>query len=194
MTLSSLPLDKTTLRRQALARRDALDPAGRAAAGLRLCDHVDALAFVDGWIVSGFVPIRSEIDPGPLMSCLEARGAALALPCVTGRNEPLLFRAWSPGGPLVAGPMGTREPPPDHTIVVPDLLLVPLAAFDRRGFRLGYGAGHYDRTIPLLRALKPVRLIGLAFAAQEVAAIPQEPHDQPLDLVLTETGPVICTG
>jgi 5-formyltetrahydrofolate cyclo-ligase len=184
--------EKSRLRRQALAARDGLDPAQRAAAGVLLSDGLALFGPVDGLIVSGFIPIRSEIDPGPLMARLAALGAALSLPCVVSRDAPLLFRAWAPGAPLVSGPMGTREPPADHTIVLPDILLVPLAAFDRRGFRLGYGAGHYDRTIPALRAVKPIRLVGLAFAAQEVDAIPHEPHDQPLDLVLTEAGPVHC--
>jgi 5-formyltetrahydrofolate cyclo-ligase len=194
MTLSPISSDKATLRRQALAGRDALDPVKRAAAGPALAALVDLFGDVDGQIVSGFVPIRSEIDPLLLMAALESRGAALALPCVVARHEPLMFRAWSPGGQLVPGPMGTREPPADHTMVLPDILLVPLAAFDRRGFRLGYGAGHYDRTIPALREMKPVRLVGLAFAAQEVPAVAQEPHDQRLDLVLTEVGAIVCTG
>lgn len=184
--------DKATLRRQALADRDALGPDTRTAAGPALARFAGLFGPVDGLIVAGFAPIRSEIDPGPLMAALAERGAALALPCVISRADPLVFRAHAPGGLLVPGPMGTREPPADHTPVIPDIVLVPLAAFDRRGYRLGYGAGHYDRTIPALREQKPVRLCGIAFAAQEIARVPEDPHDVPLDLVLTETGPLFA--
>jgi 5-formyltetrahydrofolate cyclo-ligase len=113
-------------------------------------------------------------------------GAQLALPCVTGRGQPLVMRAWRFGEPLVSGQWGLREPAADAPEVLPDFLLVPLAAFDRAGHRIGYGAGYYDMTIARLRALKPVTPIGVAFAMQEVLQVPADERDARLDLVLTE--------
>jgi 5-formyltetrahydrofolate cyclo-ligase len=110
----------------------------------------------------------------------------LALPAIAGRGKPLIMRAWEFGAPLDRGQWGIREPKPDAPEVEPDILLVPLLACDRVGFRLGYGAGYYDMTIHQLRALKPVIAVGIAFAAQEVPKIPTTPRDERLDLVLTE--------
>ncbi len=122
------------------------------------------------------------------MARLRALGARLALPVTPpkGSEEPVRFRLWAPQDELHPSPFGVHEPRPNNPVVEPDLLLVPLLAFDRRGGRLGYGAGHYDRALQDLRARKPVRAIGLAFAAQERARVPTGPHDQPLDAVLTE--------
>jgi 5-formyltetrahydrofolate cyclo-ligase len=132
------------------------------------------------------MPMKSEIDPLPLMRKLAAAGARLALPVVAGPGQPLTMRAWAFGEPLVAGVWGIREPPPIAPAVAPDLLLVPLLAFDRAGHRIGYGAGYYDMTIAASRAQRVVVAIGVAFAAQEIAAVPATPRDVPLDLVLTE--------
>jgi 5-formyltetrahydrofolate cyclo-ligase len=136
--------------------------------------------------VSGFFPLKTEINPLPLMRKLSDAGAQLALPVVTGRGKPLIMRAWSFGAPLASGVWGIREPTPDAPEVAPDILLVPLLAFDRQGHRIGYGAGYYDMTISGLRARKPVVAIGIAYAAQEVDAVPVTPRDARLDLVLTE--------
>ena len=114
--------------------------------------------------------MKSEFNPVPLMRRLADAGAQLALPVVAGRGKPLIMRAWRFGAPLASGVWGIREPPPEAPEVDPDILLVPLAAFDRRGHRIGYGAGYYDLTIAGLRARKPVTAIGLAFAAQEIDA------------------------
>ncbi len=122
----------------------------------------------------------------PLLRCLAGAGARLALPVVVGRGKPLIMRAWSFGAPLVAGVWGIREPPADAPELFPDILIVPLLAFDRRGHRIGYGAGYYDMTIARLRAMKTVTAIGVAFAMQEIAAVPATPRDARLDLVLTE--------
>jgi 5-formyltetrahydrofolate cyclo-ligase len=178
---------KAGLRRQCLSRRDALDPAFRAAASGRAAHHVlHVLAAREPATVSGFLPIRSEIDPRPAMDALAARGHRLALPCVT--PEGLVFRLWSPGDPLRRVGFGLSEPEPSAKAVDPDILLVPLAAFDSRGHRIGYGAGHYDRAIARLsRGSRPFT-VGLAFAVQRVAHVPDEPHDQPLDAVVTEDG------
>ena len=136
--------------------------------------------------VSGFIPLKSEIDVRPLMRKLAEMGAKLALPVVVGRGEPLVMRAWAFGAPLKGGGWGISEPADDAPEVYPDILLVPLLAFDRAGHRIGYGAGYYDMTITALRARKPVTAIGVAFAAQEVAQVPTTPRDARLDLVLTE--------
>ncbi len=144
------------------------------------------VAIAPGAIVSGFMPLKSEINPLPLMRKLAEAGATLALPVVAGRGKPLIMRAWKWGAPLVPGVWGIREPPPEAPAVDPDVLLVPLLAFDRAGHRIGYGAGYYDLTIARLRANKPITAVGIAFAAQEVQSVPTTAFDAPLDLVLTE--------
>src|SRR5262249_51267847 len=141
-----------------------------------------------GTIVSGFSPLKSEINPVPLMRRFVDAGGALALPVVKGRGHPLIMRAWQFGAPLNTGQWGIREPPPQAPEVFPDLLIVPLLAFDRRGYRIGYGAGYYDMTISWLRSMKPVVAMGIAFAAQEVSEVPIFARDARLDLVLTEQG------
>jgi 5-formyltetrahydrofolate cyclo-ligase len=137
-------------------------------------------------IVSGFMPLKSEINPLPLLQKLGEAGATLALPAIAGRGKPLIMRAWPFGAPLDRGQWGIREPKSEAPEVDPDILLVPLLAFDRAGHRIGYGAGYYDMTIARLRTIKPVTAVGLAFAAQEIAAVPATPRDARLDLVLTE--------
>ena len=177
---------KDIFRREALARRDALPAPERAAAAEAVAGRPFPLPVPAGTIVSGYSPMKSEFNPVPLMRRLADAGAGLALPVVAGRGKPLIMRAWSFGAPLTAGVWGIREPGPDAPGVDPDILLVPLAAFDRRGHRIGYGAGYYDLTIAGLRARKPVTAVGLAFAAQEIEAVPITPRDARLDLVLTE--------
>ena len=177
---------KTALRRAAVARRDALPPAERMAAALAIAERGLPVEVTPGTVVSGFSPLKSEISPLPLLRRLADAGASLALPVVIGRGQPLVMRAWSFGAPLVSGVWGIREPPTDAPELNPDILIVPLLAFDRRGHRIGYGAGYYDMTIARLRAMKPVTAIGIAFAAQEIAAVPVTPRDASLDLVLTE--------
>ena len=177
---------KTALRRATLARRDALPPAERMAAGLAIAERGLPVEVTPGTVVSGFSPLKSEISPLPLLRRLADAGASLALPVVIGRGQPLVMRAWSFGAPLVSGVWGIREPPADAPELFPDILIVPLLAFDRRGHRIGYGAGYYDMTVARLRAMKPVTAIGIAFATQEIAAVPATPRDARLDLVLTE--------
>ena len=130
--------------------------------------------------------MRSEINPVPLMRKLADAGATLALPAIAGRGKPLIMRAWTFGEPLASGQWGIREPMPEAPEVAPDVLIVPLAAFDRDGHRIGYGAGYYDMTINALRAKKKVTAIGIAFAAQEIPQVPATQRDARLDLVLTE--------
>jgi 5-formyltetrahydrofolate cyclo-ligase len=180
--------DKADIRAAALARRDALVADHHARAAQVLADHADAIGFKPGDIVSGFWPIRSEIDPRPLMEALAARGATVTLPAVIDRQT-IVFRRHGPDMPLVAGSFGTMAPGPDAKTLDPDLMLVPLSAFDDAGNRIGYGAGHYDRAIARLHAKerKPT-LVGLAFECQRVDRVPAEPHDVPLHTVLTENG------
>jgi 5-formyltetrahydrofolate cyclo-ligase len=180
------PPSKADLRAAALAARDALSSDQRAAAALAVAALALPIEIARGTIVSGYSPIRSEIDPLPLMRALAAQGARLALPAVTARGKSLAFRAWSAGERLMLGPLGIPEPSPAAAEVVPDIMLVPLAAFDRLGHRIGYGAGHYDYTLAHLRKVKPVIAVGLAFAAQEIEAVPALQHDVALDYVLTE--------
>jgi 5-formyltetrahydrofolate cyclo-ligase len=178
--------DKSILRRDALARRDALPAAARAAAAQTIAGRPFPIPVPRGAIVSGYSPMKSELNPVPLMRKLAELGVQLALPVVAGRGRPLIMRAWSFGEELASGVWGIREPKADAPEVFPDILLVPLAAFDRAGHRIGYGAGYYDRTIARLRAMKPVTAVGLAFAAQEINRVPANAFDARLDLVLTE--------
>ena len=177
---------KAELRRNAAARRDALPAEQRAAAATAIAARPLPVGLAPGAVVSGFSPLKSEINPVPLMRAFAAAGAQLALPVVAGKGRPLTMRAWSFGEPLDAGVWGIREPKPDAPEAFPDILIVPLLAFDRAGQRIGYGAGYYDMTIVRLRAMKPVTTLGIAYAAQEVDRVPVTPRDAALDLVLTE--------
>jgi 5-formyltetrahydrofolate cyclo-ligase len=177
---------KAELRRTAMARRDALPATERVAAAQTIAARGLPVGVAAGMVVSGYSPLKSEISPIPLLKrCAEA-GATLALPVVVGRGHPLVMRAWAFGAPLASGVWGIREPTPQAPEVYPDILIVPLLAFDRRGDRIGYGAGYYDMTLSRLRAMKPVTAIGIAFAAQEVDTVPTTARDARLDLVLTE--------
>ena len=178
---------KAELRAKALAARDALSEKKRSTAAAKLAKRGLPFELVPGSIVSGYSPIRSEIDPMPLLRKLAEDGAKLALPCVTTRGKSLIFRLFHPNDRLMLGPLGIPEPSPAAAEVIPDIMLTPLAAFDRLGHRIGYGAGHYDYTFAHLRRSKPVTGVGVAFAAQEIEAVPALAHDVALDYVLTET-------
>jgi 5-formyltetrahydrofolate cyclo-ligase len=177
---------KAKLRRATVARRNSIPAVVRAAAAESIATRPFPVEFGAGAVISGFMPLRNEIDTEPLMHKLAARGAQLALPVVIGREKPLLMRAWNFGEPLVAGVWGIREPKSDAAVVYPDILLVPLLAFDRTGHRIGHGAGYYDFTLAQLRARKSVVAVGIAFATQEVPTVPTTLRDEQLDLVLTE--------
>lgn len=188
--MSDFAEEKRRLRSRMRDLRAALDSARRAAAAQAMTAH---LARVAPWrqaaCVGGYWPMGPEIDIRPALEIVAAAGCACALPAVVGRDRPLVFRAWAPGDGLEPGGFGTSVPPASRAAVAPDLLLVPLLAFDARGFRLGYGGGYYDRTIAALRAAgRPVRAVGIAFASQEVETVPVESFDQPLDAVATEDG------
>ena len=177
---------KAVIRKDALMRRDAIPGAERAQAAEAIAARGLPLAIKPGTIVSGFMPLKTEINPLPLMRKLAAAGAHLALPCIASRGNPLIMRAFAFGDELASGQWGIREPKPDAPEAAPDIMLVPLLAFDRAGRRIGYGAGYYDMTIAKFRAAKPVATVGLAYAAQEIAEVPVTERDARLDLVLTE--------
>jgi len=180
------PAQKEQLRNEALARRDALPAAERQAGASVIAARAFPVAVAPGAIVSGFMPMKSEINPLPLLKRLAADGAQLALPVVAGRGKPLIMRAWEFGSPLEAGVWGIRQPKAEAPEVDPDILIVPFAAFDRVGHRIGYGAGYYDMTIKRLRGLKSVIAIGIGFATQEIPRVPATERDARLDFVLTE--------
>jgi 5-formyltetrahydrofolate cyclo-ligase len=183
---SDIQTRKAELRSVALTLRDALPPTVRQAAAEAIAARPFPVEIKPGMIVSGFSPMRTEINPIPLMRKLAEAGAGLALPCIAGRGHPLIMRTWDFGAPLESGQWGIREPTAEAEEVAPDILIVPLVAFDRAGQRIGYGAGYYDMTIHALRAKKKVVAVGIAFAAQEIAKVPATERDERLDLVLTE--------
>jgi 5-formyltetrahydrofolate cyclo-ligase len=181
------PIDKTALRARlrGLRRRLAAeipDAAERAAARLPIARLPPFRVF------SLYMPMGSEMDPHPLLAPLSQAGAQAALPAADGRHAALSFRRWDPAMRLEPDAFGIPAPPALAQPVEPDLVVAPLLAFDRAGRRLGQGAGHYDRTLASLRARKPVFVLGLAFAGQEIDELPEEAHDQRLDAILTETG------
>ena len=177
---------KARLREQAFAGRDALPADERAAAAEAIAARPFPVTITTGMIVSGFSPMKTEINPLPLMRKAAQLGARLALPAIAGRGRPLIMRTYAFGDELARGQWGIREPKADAPEVAPDILIVPLAAFDRAGHRIGYGAGYYDLTINALRAKKKVIAMGIAFAAQEITSVPATERDARLDFVLTE--------
>ncbi|QRZ14880.1 5-formyltetrahydrofolate cyclo-ligase [Paracoccus methylovorus] len=169
---------KSALRRQALAAR------GRGGDDAALTRHlIAALAPHRGKVLAGYWPMRDEADPRPAMA---AHDGPVCLPVVTGPARPLEFRLHD--GRLEPGRFGTSHPLADSPVLRPEVLIVPLAGFDLAGHRLGYGGGFYDRTLDALRSMGPVTAIGLAYAVQEIRTIPAEETDQPLDLIVTDTG------
>ncbi len=185
--VSDLDTAKRAMRAERIAARAGSDPiaAGRALTALVLRECPPPR----GSVVSGFWPLGAEIDIRPLLSALHARGHTIVLPVTPGRGLPLSFLTWQPGDTLIAERFGTMRPTGEPR--TPDFLLVPLLAFDRTGGRLGYGAGYYDRTLPLL---SPRFALGCAFAAQEVPAVPMGPRDIRLDAVATEREVIHCSS
>jgi 5-formyltetrahydrofolate cyclo-ligase len=179
--------DKTALRKTMRARRAAAVLAAPHAAQ-DAAQHLPVELLPRFAVASGYQALGSELSPLPLMRRLAAYNIALALPVAYDRHSPLTFHRWRDGDALVNDAFGIPAPSPAAETVHPDLVITPLLAFDRRGGRLGQGAGHYDRTIEALRLRGPVFVLGLAYAAQEIEHAPLEAHDQPLDGVLTEAG------
>jgi 5-formyltetrahydrofolate cyclo-ligase len=176
---------KDRIRREAFARRDALDKEFRRAACRTIAERALALPELEGiQPVGGYWPIRSEVDPRPLMRRLLKRGQDVALSQIL--HPRLSWRLWRPGDILIKGGFGVREPGPDAPECFPKALLVPLAAFDRACHRVGYGKGHFDRSIAGLSQMHPLLTVGLAYCVQEIERVPDEEHDRVLDLVITE--------
>jgi 5-formyltetrahydrofolate cyclo-ligase len=180
---------KKHLRKEALSRRDALDEFWRVEIALEMAETArDQIAVEPGQIVSGFWPMRSEVDVRPLMFALREKGARLCLPAILDKTT-IVFRELVRGAPLVEMGFGTVGPHEEAAVLDPAVMLVPLAAFDARGHRIGYGAGYYDRAIAKLADKgRPPRLIGIAFDCQEVAQVPDENHDVIIQEILTESG------
>ncbi len=180
--------DKRTLRRNAIERRAEIPAEAREYAAAAL-ERI-GLSFLDlpgPTIISGYYPVGEELDVRPLLIRLIGEGHTIGLP-VTRKDKPLIFRAWTPETKMTRGAMGIPRPTCDAPEVTPSVLLVPLAAFDDRGYRIGYGGGFYDRTLAKLRAAGPVTAVGVAFAEQQVDRVPEEPHDEQLDWLLTPEG------
>lgn len=177
----SADLNKAEARKAAaMSRAVAFELEDAAAANARL---TGVLAGLEGLMLSGYAAMRSELDP---LAAMQAHNGPCCLPVVREKAQPLEFRAWVPGAPLIPGAYGARVPE-NGALVVPQVLIVPLLSFDRRGYRLGYGGGFYDRTLQALRGQGAVVAIGLAFDGQEVDEVPLEPTDEPLDLIITPT-------
>ena len=180
---------KEAIRKTILEIRDGLAPEARIEKSLIAADHAaEFLSFEPGTVISGFFPIRSEIDARPLMDMLRRRGARLCLPVVLDKTN-IEFRELVRGAELIATGFGTSGPSSEAAVLDPQILIMPLAAFDKTGGRIGYGAGYYDRAIAKLKSKGLIpSLIGLAFTCQFVDEVPIEPHDVPLDAAITEDG------
>ena len=190
----SIPEAKSRLRADMTARRAALG-RDRTRRGPDLADRfLSAISPAPGDVVSGFLPIGDEIDVMPLLARLRAAGHDIALPVILRRGRPLSFRLWRDGDPLETGPLGTKHPLPGTATAEPDLLIAPLLAFDRRGYRLGYGGGYYDRTLTALRAAGPVLAVGVGFAEQEVSDVPHDSNDAKLDYIVTDRESIEAKG
>ena len=185
----SLDREKSELRETAQAvRRRSAEKAGPLAA-VRLSDHLVArFGSLAGYAVSGYLAIGTEIDVAPALSRLEQAGLYATLPVVTERGQSLTFRRWTADTQLEPGPLRTLHPVAESPGMVPDLLIIPMLAFDADGYRIGWGGGFYDRTLVKLRAKKDVIAIGAAFAEQQVDKIPRDHHDARLDWIVTEMG------
>ncbi len=179
-------IDKATLRKaSAEARAKAHGSVDPHPAHVALAAHIRAIPALE--IISGYAPIRTEIDPMPVLSTLHLLGYRTCLPVVTGKGKPLEFRAWTPDTPMIEGAYGAQIPDTSE-VLAPELLISPLLAFDRACYRLGYGGGFYDRTLEGLRARRRTYAVGFAYEAQFAKHLPTEPTDQPLDAVVTEAG------
>jgi 5-formyltetrahydrofolate cyclo-ligase len=181
-------VDKQALRHAALSRRATLPVEQRVRAAEAVGEI--GLSFLDlpgSTIISAYYPVGEELDVRPLMIRLIGEGHTIGLP-ITRKDQPLIFRAWTPDTEMTQGSMGIPRPTRDAPEVSPSVLLVPLAAFDNRGYRVGYGGGFYDRTLAKLRASGPVTAVGVAFSEQQVERVPDEPHDERLDWLLTPEG------
>ena len=185
-TSADIDTAKASLRRDATQRRRAAVHDNPDAGAAVRDSFLGAVKVATGIPISAYWPLEEEFDPRSLFTALHARGHPIGLPVILGKGRPLLFRRWEPSTELVRGSFRVMAPPPSAPEIVPKLLLVPLLAFDRAGYRLGYGGGFYDRTIAKLRSAGEAVAVGVTFAALEVPAVPRDDTDQPLDWIVTE--------
>ncbi len=183
---------KASLRKDAsLIRKQAYNHDDGSAIFRIQAFFIDNIKLTTNTVISGFLPIGSEIDLRPMLSDLSEDNHIITLPCVAGDNMPLLFRRWQLGDPLIKESFGTMAPADNAIEHIPDILLVPMLAFDEQGYRLGYGGGFYDRSLEKIRSLKKTIAIGIAYGEQQVNHIPRDNHDQPLDMIITDEGIII---
>jgi 5-formyltetrahydrofolate cyclo-ligase len=185
MTVADL---KKAMREHTLAARGVIKEAQPDAARRMAENFLKSVPLARGDTVSVYIAIGDEADPSPLIDALRKRGHVIALPRVAGKGKPLAFHRYDEAKALVPGVFGLSQPAQDWPEAVPDVLVVPLLAFDAQGNRLGYGAGFYDRTLQGLRARRSVVAVGYAFARQEMAEVPHDEGDERLDMVVTEHG------
>ncbi|MBK8009247.1 MAG: 5-formyltetrahydrofolate cyclo-ligase [Rhizobiales bacterium] len=189
----SIPEQKRALRKEMAAKRDALSPIFRKQMSEKVAQADLPFGVPEGAVVSGWFAMGTELNPYPLMKRIaEEDGSSLALPAIA--DGELVFRAWVPGMELKRVGFGLSEPGPEAKEVDPDILLVPLLAFDLKGYRIGYGKAFFDRGLARLRAKKKIIAVGLAFDEQCVETVPTEPHDERLDYVITEEGVRFSAG
>jgi 5-formyltetrahydrofolate cyclo-ligase len=199
IALISVTQEKAALRARMRAWRDGLDGAAKVRAAQAIAERGLALVLelrrpARQGAVSGFASMPEELNIWPLLRQLHGAGVPLALPVVEGKGRPLVFRAWAPGDAMDKGVWSIPQPKPDRPVVEPDILLVPLLAFDAQGRRLGYGGGFFDRTLAGLRARKRIVAVGLAYDEQRIDEVPHLDYDQQLDWVLTPSGPMRCSS
>ena len=193
--MTSLGDEKASLRKalSAIRKEASLDVEAAHHLAQLAPELMDMFRPEAGAIVAGYWPIRTELDPRPLMQQLAAAGLTTALPATPQPGKPLIFNLWQEGDPVIEGLYGTSEPAPEAPRCEPDILLVPMLAFDNAGYRLGYGGGFYDRSLAALRAINPaVRAVGIAFGAQRIDLVPRGEHDARLDAVLTPEGVAVA--
>ncbi len=188
VTVMSVESTKAAMRKQALERRKLVTSQERHAFAEHLAGEGVRLARARPGVkvVAAYWPLAEEADTFPLLRALADAGFTTALPVTVGAGRPMLFRRWAPGDTLVKASFGLSEPEPGQPVVEPEVLFIPLAAFDRRGHRIGYGKGHYDATLAQFRETRDVLAVGVAFGRQEIPDVPDEEHDQKLDFVITE--------
>ena len=176
-----------------MARRRGVHDLRQVEGAQNLAANVAVEIPAAGNIIAGYWPLGDEIDCRPALGALKLAAAQVALPVVAGQGQVLLFRSWCPGDELQPGPFGTAHPTPRAGVIVPNILLLPLIAFDATGHRLGYGAGYYDRTVADMRQDRAIVVVGIAYDEQEVEAVPADRHDQRMDAVITDRRTLIFT-
>ena len=178
---------KAAARKTAFAVRKLAHEAGQGAAEAARDHFLASRLHTGAKVISAYRPIRTELDPTPLMIALHRAGHRLCVPVILGEGQPLEFHEWWPDVAMKPGPFGAEVPDDTH-VLLPNLILAPMLCFDAQGWRLGYGGGFYDRTLEGLRATRKVRAYGFAYAAQQIERVPTEPTDQRLDGIVTEKG------